>query len=65
MENYPDLERLNISSNSITDISILNNCIFKELKVFDLSNNLISNISVLKDMKLSKIKWALFKSKYN
>ena len=55
LENYPDLERLNLSSNKITDISILNKCIFKELKELNLSNNLISNISVLKDLKLQKL----------
>ena len=55
LKNYPDLERLNLSNTNISDISILNICIFKELKEFNLSNNLISNINALKDMKLQKL----------
>lgn len=53
--NYPNIEKLNISDNNITDISILNKCRFKELKHFDLSNNKISDITVLKEFKFQKL----------
>ena len=53
--NYPNIEKLNISDNNITDISILNKCRFKELKQFDLSNNKISDITVLKEFKFQKL----------
>ena len=53
--NYPYLEKLDISQNNITNISMLDKCRFKELKYFNISNNKINDITVLKEFKFQKL----------
>lgn len=52
---YPNLEKLNISNNNISDISTLEKCSFKELKEFNLSINKIQNIDIFKKFSFQKL----------
>ena len=53
--NFKELEKLNLSSNKISDIKVLENVNFKELKELNLSYNKISDIKVLENVKFKEL----------
>jgi len=52
---FEKLNKLNLSGNKISDISILKDVNFKELKELNLSYNEISYISILKDVNFKEL----------
>ena len=53
--NYPNLEKLKLCNNNISDINILNNCNFNQLQILNFSMNQIRNISVFEKLKFQKL----------